>query len=155
MAGLPAEPVSLHEQIDLPEVKPLVTHHRRLAVICPTCRTRVDAPVPQTARGTPFGPHLHAVATYLKTFQALSYERLQAALSDLRERLDEPRADIYLIRSKLRQSLREVVDFMVFGPDGGVTIGVESLAAAYRFENGRNVRREEWPLGQPSGGECL
>jgi transposase len=26
---------------------------------------------------------LHAVATYLKTFQALSYERLQAALSDL------------------------------------------------------------------------
>ena len=33
--------------------------------------------------GTPFGPRLHAVATYLKTFQALSYERLQATLSDL------------------------------------------------------------------------
>ena len=29
------------------------------------------------------GPRLHAVATYLKTFQALSYERLQATLSDL------------------------------------------------------------------------
>ena len=28
-------------------------------------------------------PRLHAVATYLKTFQALSYERLQPALSDL------------------------------------------------------------------------
>src|SRR3712207_1425366 len=28
MADLPAETVSLHEQIDLPEVKPLVTHHR-------------------------------------------------------------------------------------------------------------------------------
>jgi len=41
------------------------------------------APVPEAARGTPFGPRLHAVATYLKTFQALSYERLQAALSDL------------------------------------------------------------------------
>jgi transposase len=39
--------------------------------------------VPEAARGTPFGPRLHAVATYLKTFQALSYERLQAALSDL------------------------------------------------------------------------
>jgi len=35
------------------------------------------------ARETPFGPRLHAVATYLKTFQALSYERLQSALSDL------------------------------------------------------------------------
>src|SRR3712207_9451041 len=48
-----------------------------------TCGTRVVAPVPEAARGTPFGPRLHAVATYLKTFQALSYERLQAALSDL------------------------------------------------------------------------
>jgi transposase len=39
--------------------------------------------VPDAAKGTPFGPRLHAVATYLKTFQALSYERLQAALADL------------------------------------------------------------------------
>lgn len=49
----------------------------------PSCGERVIAPVPEAARGTPFGPRLHAVATYLKTFQALSYERLQAALSDL------------------------------------------------------------------------
>lgn len=41
------------------------------------------APAPEAARGTPFGPRLHAVATYLKTFQAFSYERLQMALSDL------------------------------------------------------------------------
>src|SRR3712207_207288 len=61
----------------------LVTQHRRLSVCCPTCGMRVVAPAPEAARGTPFGPRLHAVATYLKTFQALSYERLQAALSDL------------------------------------------------------------------------
>ena len=83
MTDLPGETVSLHEQVDLPEVKPLITHHRRLSVRCPTCGTRVVAPVPEAARGTPFGPRLHAVATYLKTFQALSYERLQGALSDL------------------------------------------------------------------------
>jgi len=83
MADLPSETTSIDEQIDLPEVKPLVTQHRRLSVCCPTCGTRVVAPVPEAARGTPFGPRLHAVATYLKTFQALSYERLQAALSDL------------------------------------------------------------------------
>jgi transposase len=82
-ADLPAETVSLHEQIDLPEVKPLITHHRRLALLCPACSTRVVAPVPEAARGTPFGPRLHAVATYLKTFQALSYERLHSALSEL------------------------------------------------------------------------
>jgi len=83
MTDLPAETVSVHEQVDLPEVKPLVTHHRRLSVCCPHCGTRVVAAVPEAARGTPFGPRLHAVATYLKTFQALSYERLQSALSDL------------------------------------------------------------------------
>ena len=71
------------EQIDLPAVAPLVTQHQRLAVRCPSCGSRVVAPVPQAARGTPFGPRLHAVAVYLKTFQALSYERLQAALADL------------------------------------------------------------------------
>ena len=80
---LPAELVSLSEQIDVPEVAPVVTQHRRLAVHCRSCGVRVVAPVPEAARGTPFGPRLHAVATYLKTFQALSYERLQAALSDL------------------------------------------------------------------------
>jgi len=81
--AFPTQVVSVSERIELPEVAPVVTQHRRLAVQCPTCGTRVIAPVPEAARGTPFGPRLHAVATYLKTFQALSYERLQGALSDL------------------------------------------------------------------------
>jgi transposase len=80
---LPAEVISVHERIDLPLVRPTVEQHRRLCVTCPACRTRVAAPRPADAAITPFGPRLHAVATYLKTFQALSYERLQAALSDL------------------------------------------------------------------------
>src|ERR671920_507400 len=82
-ADLPAEVVSVHERVELPEVKPLITLHRRLAVCCSACGTRVVVPRPAAAQGTPFGPRLHAVATYLKTFQALSYERLQATLADL------------------------------------------------------------------------
>jgi transposase len=82
-SDLTAEPVSVHERIELPAVKPEVARHRRLAVRCPACGTRVVAAVPACAKGTPFGPRLHAVATYLKTFQALSYERLQGALADL------------------------------------------------------------------------
>ena len=81
--ALPAEIVSAFDRVELPEVAPIVTQHQRLSVCCPNCGTRVAAPVPEEAKGTPFGPRLHAVATYLKTFQALSYERLQAALSDL------------------------------------------------------------------------
>jgi transposase len=83
MADLPGETISIHEQIDLPEITPHVTQHWRLAVRCPACGKRAAAAVPDAAKGTPFGPRLHAVATYLKTFQALSYERLQAALADL------------------------------------------------------------------------
>ncbi|MBP2450037.1 hypothetical protein JOH51_007545 [Rhizobium leguminosarum] len=75
--------VSEHDTIELPDIKPFVERHRRLNVTCPSCGTLVAAPVPTSAKGTPFGPRLHAVATYLKTFQALSYERLQRALADL------------------------------------------------------------------------
>ncbi len=49
----------------------------------PLLRGAVIAAMPKAAKGTPFGPRLHAVATYLKTFQALSYERLQGAFADL------------------------------------------------------------------------
>jgi transposase len=82
-SDLPSEVVSLHDRIELPEVKPEVERHQRLAVQCPACGARVVAAMPPAIRGTPFGSRLHAVATYLKTFQALSYERLQAALADL------------------------------------------------------------------------
>jgi transposase len=82
-SDLPSEAVGAHERIELPEVKPVVEHHRRLAVRCPGCGARVVAAPPPAATGTPFGPRLHALATYLKTFQSLSYERLQATLADL------------------------------------------------------------------------
>src|SRR5918911_206730 len=80
---LAAETISVHEHIDLPPVRPIVEQHRRLAVVCPACQARVAAPRPAGAASTPFGARLHATAFYLKTFQALSYERLQTALSDL------------------------------------------------------------------------
>jgi transposase len=80
---LPAETVSEHERIDLPEIRPVVERHCRLSVRCPSCGTLVIAPMPAAAQGTPFGPRIHAVATYLKTFQALSYERLQGTFADL------------------------------------------------------------------------
>ena len=80
---LAVETISVHEHIELPEVKPVVEQHRRLAVVCPGCRAHVAAPRRAEAAASPFGPRLHATAVYLKTFQALSYERLQKALFDL------------------------------------------------------------------------
>jgi transposase len=61
---LPSEAVGVHERIELPEIKPFIEHHRRLAVRCPGCGARVVAAAPPAATGTPFGPRLHALATY-------------------------------------------------------------------------------------------
>jgi transposase len=80
---LPSETVSVHERIDVPEVKPVVEQHRRLAVVCPGCRARVPAPWPTGAASTLFAPRLHATAVYLKTLQALSYKPPRKALVDL------------------------------------------------------------------------
>ena len=77
----PAGEAGVHERIELPEIRPAVVRHRRMAVRCPGCGTRVAAAPP--AAGTLFGPRLHAVATHLKSCQALPCERLQAALLDL------------------------------------------------------------------------
>lgn len=82
-SDLSTETFSEHDKIELPAIKPLIERHRRLSVRCPSCGTLVVASAPEAAKGTPFGPRVHAVATYLKTFQALSYERVQGAFSDL------------------------------------------------------------------------
>ena len=80
---LSAETVSVHDRIELPEVKLVVEQIRRVAVVCPGCRNHGLPPHPASAASTPFGPRLPASAVYLKTLEAMSYERLQKALSDL------------------------------------------------------------------------
>lgn len=82
-ADLPAEVVSVHEEIDIAPVKPRVEQHRRLSVCCPGCGARAVAERPSGAAATPFGPRLHALVLYLKTFQALFNERLEGAMKDL------------------------------------------------------------------------
>jgi transposase len=47
------------------------------------CQTCVEADVPRAATGSPFGPRLHGLALYLKTFQALSFSRLSAMFGDV------------------------------------------------------------------------
>ena len=42
-----------YDEIDLPVFTPVVHRHRRLAVICPGCRKRVKATLPDAAHGFP------------------------------------------------------------------------------------------------------
>jgi len=71
-----------YDEIDIPAVKPRVVRHRRFACRCKACGLEAKAPAPAVATATPFGPRIHALAIYLKSFQALSYERLRGLFRD-------------------------------------------------------------------------
>ena len=80
---LAGDVVGKYDTIEVPPIRPYVTRHRRLCVCCPQCSAPAKAPLPQAAQGSPFGPRLHGLALYLKTFQAASFARLEAMLDDL------------------------------------------------------------------------
>ena len=82
-ADLAGDVIGEYDEIEVPPIKPFVRRHRRLCVCCPHCSSKVKASLPEAAHGSPFGFRLHALALYLKTFQAISFARLEGMLSDL------------------------------------------------------------------------
>jgi len=76
------ELIGEYDEIEIPPVKPYVIRHRRFACRCAHCGVEAKAPAPAVATTTPFGPRIHALAIYLKGFQALSYERLRGLFRD-------------------------------------------------------------------------
>jgi transposase len=76
------ELIGEYDEIEIPPVKPYVIRHRRFACRCGRCGVAAKAPAPAVATATPFGPRIHALAIYLKGFQALSYERLRGMFRD-------------------------------------------------------------------------
>ena len=71
-----------YDEIEIPPIKPYVVRHRRFACRCRQCGVVAKAPAPAAATTTPFGPRIHALAIYHKSFQALSYERLRGLFRD-------------------------------------------------------------------------
>jgi transposase len=76
------ELIGEYDEIEIPPVKPHVIRHRRYACRCAHCGVEMNAAAPAVATTTPFGPRIHALAIYLKGFQALSYERLRGLFRD-------------------------------------------------------------------------
>ncbi len=76
------ELIGEYDEIEIPPVKPYVIRHRRFTCRCGHCGVEAKAPAPAVATTTPFGPRIHALAIYLKGFQALSYKRLRGLFGD-------------------------------------------------------------------------
>ncbi len=76
------ELIGEYDEIEIPPLKPYVIRHRRFACRCAHCGVAAKAPARAVATTPPFGPRIHALAIYLKGFQALSYERLRGLFRD-------------------------------------------------------------------------
>ena len=75
----PAGQVFAHayDHIDLPPIKPVTTRINLHCGQCPCCKKRVAAIPPADMQpGTPFGPGIVSIATYLHGCQMVSYNRL-------------------------------------------------------------------------------
>ena len=73
-----------YDHIDLPPIKPVTTRINRHKGLCPCCKKRVVAKPPvDMPPGTPFGPGIAAIATYLHGCQMVSYNRLTEAFEGL------------------------------------------------------------------------
>lgn len=104
--------VRAYDHIDLPPIKPVTTRVELCRATCPCCRARVTATAPaDMPEGTPFGPGITSIVTYLHGTQMVGFKRLtevcqglfgltisQGAISNMLARvgtaLDAPAAEI-------------------------------------------------------------
>ena len=73
-----------YDHIDLPPIRPVTTRINLHRGRCPCCRARVAATPPaDMPPGSPFGPGIVAVVSYLHACQMISYSRLTEVLDGL------------------------------------------------------------------------
>ena len=73
--------VVVHDHIELPPIRPVITRVHRHCGLCPACQGRFCAPAPEGVEaGSPFGPGLCALVVHLHATQAISFERLARLL---------------------------------------------------------------------------
>ena len=73
-----------YDHIDLPPIRPVITRVHLRRGSCPCCGTRVTAAAPHDmAPGSPFGPGIVALVSYLHVRHMVSYRRLVEMLEGL------------------------------------------------------------------------
>ena len=82
----PADQILAHayDHIDLPPIRPVTTRINLHKGHCPCCKRRVAAKPPaDMAPGSPFGPGIVSLVTYLHACQMVSYSRMTEVLDGL------------------------------------------------------------------------
>jgi transposase len=66
-----------YDHIDIPPIRPVTTRIELFRATCPCCKKRVTASAPaDIPEGSPFGPNIAAIITYLHGCQMVGYKRL-------------------------------------------------------------------------------
>ncbi|HEY0420353.1 MAG TPA: IS66 family transposase [Acetobacteraceae bacterium] len=74
----------MHDHIELPPIRPVITRVHRHRGLCPACQGRFCAPAPPgLAAGSPFGPGVCALVVHLHATQAIGFERLARLLDEV------------------------------------------------------------------------
>jgi transposase len=76
--------VVVHDHVELPPIRPVITRVHRHRGLCPACQGRFCAPAPPGLEtGSPFGPGLCALIVHLHATQAIGFERLARLLDEV------------------------------------------------------------------------
>ena len=66
-----------YDHIDIPPIRPVTTRIELFRATCPCCKARVTASAPaDMPEGTPFGPGIASIVTYLHGCQMIGFKRL-------------------------------------------------------------------------------
>jgi transposase len=66
-----------YDHIDIPPIRPITTRIELFRAVCPCCKARVTASAPaDMPEGTPFGPGITSIVTYLHGCQMIGFKRL-------------------------------------------------------------------------------
>jgi len=73
-----------YDHIDIPPIRPVTTRVELFRATCPCCKARVTASAPaDMPEGSPFGPGIASMATYLHGCQMIGYKRLTEVFEGL------------------------------------------------------------------------
>jgi transposase len=73
-----------YDHVDIPPIRPVTTRIELFRATCPCCKARTTATAPaDMPEGTPFGPNITSIVTYLHGCQMVGFKRLTEACEGL------------------------------------------------------------------------
>lgn len=169
-AGREVGRAEVHQVIELPPVRAVVTEHRALAIACPHCGAKNRAPLPREVAASGFGPRLRALVVLLSARFRLSRRAVTQLLGDV---LDVPPPALgtaqrlcqeagAALHGPWREALFEVrrsrvvsadeTPWKLRGKGRWLWVGVARHATAFRIARSRAARERERLLGRAHPG---